>query len=425
LSKNYVFKRGNTYIYRRRIPIEISTLDKRREIKVSLKTKDYSEALIRSTLYNQEIESYWADLLASQSKDSEKVDERYKAAVRNARLHGFSYKTIDQISKSSLDDIVKRLLLTDIEPKDQAEAILGGAGDNQIKLSSSIEIYWDLVHDRLFNKSEHQIRKWKNPRRSAMKNFIKVVGDKSLQDVSRTDVLAFRKWWNERLKMGMSPISANKQMRFVKDILQVVAINNEVNVDYEPLFSKVNFRNDNKSRPPFEVQYVQNTLLKSLDGLSARDSSVVLAMADTGARLAEIFGLEPEDIKLESEIPHIWIRPREGYSLKTKTSERKIPLVGTALEAFKSFPEGFEHLGNPDVFSNIVNKYLTANNLRPTPQHSIYSLRHTFKDRLRDIEAPEEIIDDLMGHKKSGPKYGRGYKLETKYKWLKSIAFKA
>lgn len=63
-------------------------------------------------------------------------------------------------------------------------------------------------------------------------------------------------------------------------------------------------------------------------------------------------------------------------------------------------------------------------NIIPSPEHKVYSLRHTFKDRLRDIEAPEEIIDDLMGHKKSGPKYGRGHKLETKQKWLKKIAYK-
>ena len=148
-----------------------------------------------------------------------------------------------------------------------------------------------------------------------------------------------------------------------------------------------------------------------------------MAIADTGMRIAEAFGLQPEDIKLDDEIPYIWIRPHEGYSLKTRSSERKIPLVGASLLAFKEFPKGFEHTGNPDSFSNTVNKLLASHNLRPTPKHSIYSLRHTFKDRLRDIEAPEEIIDDLMGHKKSGPKYGRGHKLETKLKWLHKIAY--
>lgn len=50
--------------------------------------------------------------------------------------------------------------------------------------------------------------------------------------------------------------------------------------------------------------------------------------------------------------------------------------------------------------------------MRPSPSNTLYSLRHTFKDRLRDIGAPEEIIDELMGHKTRGPKYGRGHLLE-------------
>ena len=64
--------------------------------------------------------------------------------------------------------------------------------------------------------------------------------------------------------------------------------------------------------------------------------------------------------------------------------------------------------------------------MRPTPEHSAYSLRHTFKDRLRDygeMGAPEEIIDELMGHKKPGLNYGRGHKLETKHKILSDIAY--
>ncbi|MEC8967302.1 hypothetical protein [Alteromonas sp. CyTr2] len=61
--------------------------------------------------------------------------------------------------------------------------------------------------------------------------------------------------------------------------------------------------------------------------------------------------------------------------------------------------------------------------MRPSPSNTLYSLRHTFKDRLRDIGAPEEIIDELMGHKTRGPKYGRGHLLEKKYEWLQRIAF--
>ncbi len=420
LTRNYVQKRGNKFIYRRRVPKEAAHLDPRSEVKIALKTDNYQEALIRSAIHNQQIENFWADLIYS--KNTPDFNKSYKDAVLLARAHGFAYKTIDQISVSNLSEIVQRLSV-DVSSEQKAEAILGGAGNNKIQLSDCTELYLNLVHDRLFNKSEHQIRKWKNPRKAAMKNFIHVVGNKHIQDVTRSDVLDFRSWWNDKLKKGFSSISANKQMRFIRDMMQLVAINNEIDIDYDPLFVKVNFRLNNKSRPPFEASFVQNILIPNLHIFNDRDCCVIMIIADTGARLSEIFGLLPTDIYLDDDIPFISIRPRQGYELKTKSSERKIPLVGSALLAFKKFPNGFEHTGNPDSFSGNVNKRLTKHNLRPTPQHSIYSLRHTFKDRLIDIEAPEEIIDDLMGHKKSGPKYGRGHKLETKHKWLKKIAY--
>ncbi|WP_139135209.1 site-specific integrase [Roseivirga sp. 4D4] len=421
LGKNYVYQRGGKFIYRRRVPSEVSHLDTRKEVKISLKTHSYQEAVIRSTIYDRQVQKFWNDLIETQSSNN--LESRYKKAVRTARANGFSYKSIEELATLDLNEIVERLLV-DIDQKEKAEALLGGAGSSKVKLTQCSELYWGLVHDQLVNKSPHQIRKWKNPRKAALDSFISVVGDKYLQQITRKDILSFRSWLNDKLRLGFSPSSANKQMRFVRHIIQQIAISQELEIDFDPLFAKLNFKLSNISRPPFEASYVQNKLLPNLGFLNERDRLVVMAIADTGARISEVFGLRPEDIRLEEDIPFIWIRARKGYELKTESSERKIPLVGTALQAFSNSPGGFNHSGNPDSFSGNVNKRLSNHGLRPTPQHSIYSLRHTFKDRLRDIEAPEEIIDDLMGHKKSGPKYGRGHRLETKLKWLEKIAYR-
>ncbi|MEM9299157.1 MAG: DUF6538 domain-containing protein [Bacteroidota bacterium] len=420
MSKKYVYKRGNKFQYRRRVPLHLAELDHRNEVVISLKTCDESEALIRAAIYNDQIEAFWKALI--QTGSQENFEEKYQAAVTLAQTHGFAYKTPQEIAASNLNEIVARLK-ADVNQQVKAESLLGGVGSLEVQLSEALAIYWELVQDRLTNKSEHQIRKWKNPRAAAMKEFIDVVGDLRFQEIDRGKVLVFWNWLNDKIKNGLSPDSANKKLRFVKDVIKVVAQNKEIKLDASALFVETRFQYDVQSRPPFEASFVEDTLIHSLDGLNERDKNVILAMADTGAREVEIFGLTPDDIILEGDIPYIWIRSRPGYALKTKTSERKIPLVGTALMAFKEFPGGFLHEGNPDVFSAIANRYLRENNLRPTPQHTIYSLRHTFKDRLRDIEAPEEIIDGLMGHKKSGPKYGRGHKLETKLRWLNRIAY--
>ena len=67
-------------------------------------------------------------------------------------------------------------------------------------------------------------------------------------------------------------------------------------------------------------------------------------------------------------------------------------------------------------------KHFKRHGLLPREKHSIYSIRHSFKDRLKAVEAPEELIDEMMGHRTDKPKYGDGYGLSLKLKYLQLIA---
>ena len=53
----------------------------------------------------------------------------------------------------------------------------------------------------------------------------------------------------------------------------------------------------------------------------------------------------------------------------------------------------------------------------------VYGFRHSFRDRLRAIECPSEIIDQLGGWslRSIGEGYGRGYGLEVLHKWISKI----
>ena len=69
--------------------------------------------------------------------------------------------------------------------------------------------------------------------------------------------------------------------------------------------------------------------------------------------------------------------------------------------------------------SNAVSKWLKEFNGLTT-----HCLRHTFRDRLRAVECPMEIIDELGGWSTistTGNRYGLGHKFETKLKWMKRI----
>ncbi|MAQ08077.1 MAG: integrase, partial [SAR116 cluster bacterium] len=53
----------------------------------------------------------------------------------------------------------------------------------------------------------------------------------------------------------------------------------------------------------------------------------------------------------------------------------------------------------------------------------IHSLRHSFRDRLRAVECPFDIIDRLGGWLTAGvgQSYGKGYPLYVLSKWMNRI----
>ncbi|MEW8332978.1 MAG: site-specific integrase, partial [Candidatus Thiodiazotropha sp.] len=186
----------------------------------------------------------------------------------------------------------------------------------------------------------------------------------ALNKVTRTDILQYRQWWLERIQNeGIAAATVNKNIMYARDVLQAVALAHEIETDFDILFAKIRLKELEQSRPPFEASYVQEVLLSPdrLSGLNPEAQLLVFAMADTGARESELIGLREEDIFLDEEIPHIWIRPQKNRSLKTVTSERKIPLVGSSLCAFKQLPSGFVHYSNADTISTTINKYMREN----------------------------------------------------------------
>jgi len=75
-----------------------------------------------------------------------------------------------------------------------AAALLGGAKEPPLTVSKALEHYWTLAKDKTLGKSEDQLRRWKNPRKKAVGNFIAVVGDKAIKDITGDDMLDFRNW---------------------------------------------------------------------------------------------------------------------------------------------------------------------------------------------------------------------------------------
>lgn len=421
----YILKIGANYYYNRRPPEYVADYDKRKIVRVALKTDSKRAALRKAVMINDQTEAYWQSLIANRQQHS---DSAFRKTVRIARQMGFSYQPMSVVAGLPDHELIKRILvLEDASPK-QVEAVLGGRPESQITIKQALSKFWDIAKDRTINKTENQYRKWKNPRIKAVENFVSLVGNKELIQINKDDILVFRDWWIERIqKENKNPSSANKDFIHLKDVLRTISEYERIDLDIDYLFKKIMLETRFKqARLPFTSEQIISILQsEKLQNINEEARWFLHVAAETGARPSEIVGLLPEDIKLESEIPHISITDRKERPLKTPHSQRDIPLIGYALDAFKAMPNGFSrYRDKSDQLSATVNKFLRENGLFPSERHSVYSFRHSFQDRILSVNAPDRVQAELMGHKFYRPKYGDGATLRLKLEWLNKICLK-
>ena len=149
-------------------------------------------------------------------------------------------------------------------------------------------------------------------------------------------------------------------------------------------------------------------------------------------RLSEAAGLSKDDLKVNETIPYVNIKPHLWRSLKTKSSIIKVPLVGASLwsakrilESDNDSPFAFplyinEKKCNANSASAAFNKWLRN---RLGEGDVIHGFRHSMRDRLRAVECPSDLIDQIGGWTRGsiGEGYGMGYDLEIKFKWIEKL----
>ena len=429
-SRISIRRSSGRYFYVRRVPQQLAPLDPRGVIRASLKTTDAFEAATKARNLDDALEEYWAALL--KGANAFQSLHKYEAAVALAGLRGFTFRSSQSLAEGELSDLVPRLhdIADSTENATLVSAVMGGVSEIELKLSGLYDAYFTNNKVQLMGKSPGQMKRHERQRRASVQVAIEIIGDMNLADIKRADTLRYRQHWIDRVAMSeVTSASANRTMSDVKGMLTVV--DDAYSTQYGLAWSGLRIQDKkakarSRKRPPFSNQFITERLLfkGALDGMNDEAKCVTLLIVETGLRPSEAVNLRKQDIVLNAEIPYISVAERDDREQKTAQSVRTIPLVGVALWAARKFPEGFDrYRDKSDSFSAAANKYLEENGLKETDKHVVYSLRHSFQDRLIASGAQDRMQVDLMGHELGRAEYGSGATLAAKKQLLESIAF--
>ena len=430
IEPNYLTKRSGVWHYLRRVPAEYAHFDKRGNVKLSTKIRVASDrkgtkAGPIAARMNETLEAYWRGLADRKTAEAKQT---YLDAVKLARSLGLDYQTPAVTAMAPIEEVLARIetLIASgmMNNAPMRRAALGAIDKPPIMLSSLFSEYEQTQRIALAKMSPDQVRKWTSAKKRAVEILIEQKGDKPLHQLSRDDALSYSDWWEDRvLTDGIGAGTANKNISHIGGMIR--AVNKRLKLGLDDVFAATRIQGGRDGqRAPFAVEFIRDVILApgKLNELNEEARDAVYAMMETGARPSEIVNLTAAQIVLDAPIPFIRIRA-EGRVLKTEHSERDIPLVGSGAGRHASASQRLPAILRQGIEPvRHVDEALYKHGLLPSEKHSIYRFRHSFKDRLKAVEAPEELIDEMMGHRTDKPKYGDGYGLGLKFKYLQLIA---
>lgn len=266
--------------------------------------------------------------------------------------------------------------------------------------------------------------------RAARRNvryLVTALGLKTLDKYTTTDASRLREWLLKEQKISTSSVA--RVFASIKAMTNFAI--NELGLEIRNPFSGVYI-------PPSDAQKRHAISIENIRKIQAecyqQDDElrhIVALISDTGMRLAEAVGLHQDDLVLDADVPYVQVREQAWRPLKTSTSHRVIPLVGASLwaaqrikqngsdYAFPRYTDGIKC--NSNSASAALNKWIKQ---VVGSGNVIHGFRHSFRDRLRAVSAPIDMIDQLGGWslQSVGQGYGDGYDLKQVHKMMVSFS---
>jgi len=384
----YTFNRAGYYYFSRRVPADLLSHYSYPRIVQGLKTRSAQTAKSRALVAAAKLDEYWSHLrmTAPDLIGRSLLKSGYSSFARNTQLD------------------------------------VSSATEQCITLPEALKTY-------VTQKGAGKPKSFEAAAQRACSYLVDACGAKDLAEYTRADALSYRDYL---IAKGLVGSSVGRVISSIRAVFNFAI--SEYALDLKNPFVGMYFdKSAGVSKrlpiPIDDILKVQHLCSKIDDDLRW----LVALVSDTGMRLAEGAGLLKSDIILDADIPYINLKPHPWRPLKTSASELDIPLVGASLWAAQRLSEAFP--GSPYAFPRYNRKDTTNSNSASAALNkwlhkyvpegcTMHSFRHSMRDRLRAVECPSDVIDQIGGWATEGvgQGYGKGHDLQVCAKWMNLIS---
>ena len=440
------------YRYRRDIPVALRAGIGKRHYRVSLKTKDYRQAVIKASLLAVEHDRLFAKLKPSVAdlKRLRSPQQDYKDAIGWLKSNGYGPDFPPDMSDEVWEE--RMMHASFIEEQQEADAgqgkpptpfnslirdgLRGDLGKPPTPSFSEATAYYLKEKNEKNRRREpdYKLKFARETNRYADDLLASMGEDKALDKIMRADGKDFVSYLE---KKGLSPATVNKGLRTVNTILNYVNTEQELELVNRLKGMTVEDAIDEEDKRRSFTKKEMNAYLLAADSSKDEIRLLIHLTSYTGTRHKELRGLRVDDFQLNAAVPHIRLRPYADRKLKTTNSRRCVPLVAGGLRAAseaiaiatadgRGNPESlvfkdYQGVNGGNALSAILSKIIRERMKIADKLLTPYSTRHTMEDLLRAVETPRDISAAILGH---GDKsdiaaaYGDGYDLSLLAKYM-------
>jgi integrase len=271
------------------------------------------------------------------------------------------------------------------------------------------------------NPSAHR-RKFKTVAQQAYALFMAQFGDMPLDELRHVHITEFR---DSQLARGLHANSVRRHINMLNAMVNMAF--KHLDMDRLSPFRRLYIRGEgelSRSMAPITVEHLCKVKAHLLSHpIPSRLAALI--QLNTGMRISEPVLARLDDLVLDHDIPHLWVRKNSLTDRKTQASIRCVPLLGVSLEAAKELhrravrqksdwlmPQYASEIGNTSCAATL-NKYMRHLDFRT------HMFRHAFIDRLKGCgDVPVPIAEAITGHGRNASEFARygsvGYTLEQK-----------